>query len=194
LLNGDLGFERYSQIEFLALGASYAPARRKFRIEEALLLDITSLFPWDAYDRKLSWAARIGSEEARKEDCDGCHRQIAEGGAGISFHGFGGQDLWYALALARAAYASRQEPHHWDLGPGLRGGLLLRLSPLLRARAEARGEWDLLRSFERPWSWTYSLAQAYGFSQNWETRAEWELTDRPERDEALYRLSLTRFF
>jgi hypothetical protein len=150
--------------------------RKKFRLEELRFFEVTSLFPWDAYDQKLSWKLSGRVEEMRKLACDTCRRGVFEGGGGLSVHLFGEKDLWYSLVLARAAYASRTR---WDLGLGNESGLLFRFTPKHSTRLAAKGEWDFLRSFNRSWFWTFSYTQAYSFNQRWEVRGNFDFIPRP---------------
>jgi hypothetical protein len=176
LLDSPVGFEANSQIDFLAGALNYLPERKKFRLEELRFFEVTSLFPWDAYDQKLSWKLSGRLEETRKVACDTCRRGVLEGGGGLSAHLFGEKDLWYSLVLARAAYASRTR---WDLGLGSESGLLFRFTPKHSTRLTAKGEWDFLRSFNRPWFWTLSYTQAYSFNQRWEVRGNFDFIPRP---------------
>ncbi|MGE3260692.1 MAG: DUF4105 domain-containing protein [Bacteriovoracia bacterium] len=180
LLDGQLGFEPNAQIDIFSGSLAYLPERKKIRFEELRLFEVTSLFPWDNYDRKLSWKISARAEEIKKVPCDNCHRGVFEGGAGISFYGFGAKDLWYSLLTARSAYSSRVQ---WDLGLGSESGLLFRFSPRHSARFEARGEWDFFRSFGQSWSWNFSFTEAYTFNQRWELRAGVEYIPRTVLDE-----------
>lgn len=180
LLDSQVGFSANSQIDFLAASLDYLTARKKFRLEELRLFEVASLFPWDAYDQKLSWKLSGRLEEMRKTACDTCRRGVFEGGGGVSFHLFGEKDLWYSLVLARSAYSSRTK---WDLGLGTESGLLFRFTPKHSAQLSARAEWDFFRSFHRSWFWKYAYTQAYSFNQRWEVRGNFELLPRPEQNE-----------
>lgn len=179
LLDSEYGFESNAQIEFFSGGLSYLPARKKFRLEEFRLFEVQSLFPWDAYDQKLSWKISARLEPVQKVVCDGCYRGLFEGGGGVSVS-FSESFLAYSLLVARSAYASQEK---WDLGLGNESGFLLHFSPRLSARLQAKGEWDFFRSFGKSWFWDYSYAQAYSFSQRWELRGTFDWIPRSGRDE-----------
>jgi hypothetical protein len=194
LLDSELGFEPFSQIDYLNIYAYYVPKKNVLRLGEVRLFDATSLYPLAVYDHKFSWKLSLRSEQPLKTFCDSCQKQVLEGGGGLSAFGFSDHDLWYALLSVRAGYSARQTPYKWDIGPGLQSGLLYRFSPVHRANLEAKAEWDFNRAFQQSMFWSYSYAQAYSFSQRFELRGKLAYLARPDSPERRAELQASLFF
>ncbi len=177
LLNRSTGYEPNSSIELLSGRLSYGLQSKRLRLNELKLIEIVSLFPWDRFDKKLSWTVSARFEESLKENCGGCGRALLEGGGGVAGSIFG-RELFYVLGMGRAAYRDRQVPEPWDLGLGVNSGMLLRFSPSYAVDLGLRGEWDFFRSYDRSWDWSLRLSQAYSFSRRWEARFEADLRQR----------------
>src|SRR5205823_2884642 len=55
------GFSPRTQIEFFKLRLSVADRRRAVRLEEASLVEVTSLNAMDRFERRISWKMRVGA-------------------------------------------------------------------------------------------------------------------------------------
>jgi hypothetical protein len=194
LLDSELGFEPFSQIDYLNIYAYYVPKRAILHLGEARLFDATSLYPLEKYDHKFSWKLSVRAVQPQKKFCDTCQRVLLEGGGGLSWFGFSEHDLWYALLTAHAAYSTPQTPSKWDIGPGLQSGLLFRFSAAHRANLEAKAEWDFNHSFQQNVFWSYTYSQAYTFSQSIELRGKLAYLARIEFPDRRAELQASLFF
>src|SRR5204862_3750777 len=66
------GFSPRTQIEFFKLRLSVADRRRALRLEEASLVEVTSLNPIERFERRISWKLRVGATRVVDDGCHGC--------------------------------------------------------------------------------------------------------------------------
>jgi hypothetical protein len=72
LVDPPAGFSPRAQIEFFKLLLSLADRPGAVRLEQASLVDVTSLNPIDRFERRLSWKFRVGATRVADAGCDRC--------------------------------------------------------------------------------------------------------------------------
>ncbi|MFL5311435.1 MAG: DUF4105 domain-containing protein, partial [Myxococcales bacterium] len=139
------GFSPRTQIEFFKARLSLADRRRALRLEEASLVEVTSLNNIDRFERRISWKLRVGATRVVDGGCDGCVAGIFAVGGGPGFVS--------AAGLVSAAFTADAEllaaPGLQGLSgsgmrPGVGPGVLLRLLGGERAALVATGSWRWL--------------------------------------------------
>jgi hypothetical protein len=139
------GFSPRTQIEFFKLRLSLADRRRALRLEEASVVEVTSLNRIDRFERRISWKMRLGATRVVDGGCDGCAAGLFAVGGGPGFVSAGG-----ALSAALTADADLlAAPELRGLSgsgvrPGVGPGLLLRLLGGERAALVGTGSWRWL--------------------------------------------------
>tara|TARA_Y100000768_G_scaffold377875_1_gene351619 strand:+ start:408 stop:2291 length:1884 start_codon:yes stop_codon:yes gene_type:complete len=85
LLANDLGFDPYSEFQFLKGSLLYMIDDKKLKAEDFTLVSITSLDPWTKISKSLSWkvGAKIETMNERR-NCFLCHRVRTYGKLGLS--------------------------------------------------------------------------------------------------------------
>src|SRR5262249_54949176 len=84
------GFSPRTQIEFLKLLLSVGDREGAVRLEEASLVEITSLNSMDRFDRRPSWKFRVGATRVADSGCNRCVAGLISVGGGpgfVSAHG-----------------------------------------------------------------------------------------------------------
>ncbi|HET9062432.1 MAG TPA: DUF4105 domain-containing protein [Candidatus Binatia bacterium] len=141
------GYAAGANLEIGRTALRYEPERGRLRVEEVVLVDLTSLTPRDAFLRPISWSFDTGWRT----------RMLSDGsGDGVDAHGVaylrGGAGLVYALTdhslaygLARAAVeAADALDEKYAVAPGAEIGVLADwLDDRLRTRARVEG-WSYL--------------------------------------------------
>jgi hypothetical protein len=141
------GYAAGANLEIGRTALRYEPERGRLRVEEVVLVDLTSLTPRDAFLRPISWSFDTGWRT----------RMLSDGsGDGVDAHGVaylrGGAGLVYALTdrslaygLARAAVeAADALEEKYAVAPGAEIGVLADwLDDRLRTRARVEG-WSYL--------------------------------------------------
>ncbi len=139
------GFSPRTQIEFFKLRLSLADRRRALRLEEASLVEVTSLNRIDRFERRISWKMRVGATRVVDDGCNGCVAGMFAVGGGPGFVSDGG-----ALSAALTADVDLlAAPDLRGLSgsgvrPGVGPGLLLRLLGGERAALVGTGSWRWL--------------------------------------------------
>jgi hypothetical protein len=82
LLDPPAGFSSASQLEFLRLRLRFTERTSDLRVDDATIVEATSLHHFDRFDRRLSYHLRAGAEAIRDAGCSSCLAAVAEGGAG----------------------------------------------------------------------------------------------------------------
>jgi hypothetical protein len=139
------GFSPRTQIEFFKLRMTVADRRRAVRLEEASLVEVTSLNPMDRFERRISWKMRVGATRVVDGGCDGCVAGILAVGGGPGFVSAGGA-LSAALTADAELLAAPDLHGLSDTGvrPGVGPGVLLRLLAGERAALVGTGSWRWL--------------------------------------------------
>jgi len=139
------GFSPRTQIEFFKLRVSVADRRRVLRLEEASLVEVTSLNPIDRFERRVSWKMRVGATRVVDGGCDACVAGILAVGGGPGLVSSGGA---LSAALTADAELLAAPDLHGLSDSGMRAGvgpgLLLRLLGGERAALVGTGSWRWL--------------------------------------------------
>jgi len=139
------GFSPRTQIEFFKLRLSLADRHRALRLEEASLVEVTSLNRIDRFERRISWKMRVGATRVVDGGCNGCVAGMLAVGGGPGFVSEGG-----ALSAALTADAELlaapdlQGLSGSGVRPGVGPGVLLRLLGGERAALVGTGSWRWL--------------------------------------------------
>src|SRR5204862_59697 len=90
------GFSPRTQIEFFKARLTVADRHRPLHLEDASVVEVTSLNPIDRFERRVSWKMRLGATRVVDSGCSGC---IAGNLTGASPN-----------ASIRGGYAAPREP------------------------------------------------------------------------------------
>ncbi|MGE0528633.1 MAG: hypothetical protein AB7P49_16310, partial [Bdellovibrionales bacterium] len=157
LLSPDPGYAPFTEIEFPWLEAQVFG--NELRVHEFGLLNITSLFPLNAFSRQASWRVKMALETERGAECLNCLVPGVEVGGGGSVGNSGYR--FYALAIARAESHSHLAWGH-RLRVGLESGTIWSPSSHYKTRLVGRLLWDApyRNRNERTYdfTWDHSLA------------------------------------
>jgi Domain of unknown function (DUF4105) len=122
------GFSPRTQLEFLKVRVAILPRAPSLRLDEASLVEATSLNAFDRFERRVSWKLRAGASRVVDAGCRGCVAGQLEAGGGPALVAGGG-----ALAAAVTGDAELLGAPDlrglagWPVRPGLGPGAMLRL-------------------------------------------------------------------
>src|SRR5262249_36007372 len=126
---------------------SVADRPRVVRLEEASVVEVTSLNPIDRFERRVSWKFRLGATRVVDGGCEGCVAGLLAVGGGP---GFVSADGGLSAALTADAELLAAPDLHGLSGsgvrPGIGPGLLLRLLAGERVALVGTGTWRWLPS------------------------------------------------
>ena len=139
------GFSPRTQIEFFKLRLSVADRRRALRLEEASLVEVTSLNPIERFERRISWKLRVGATRVVDDGCHGCVAGMLAVGGGPGIVSAGG--AFSAALTADAELLAAPELSGLSgsgVRPGVGPGVLLRLLGTDRVALVGTGSWRWL--------------------------------------------------
>lgn len=182
LLNNDLGFTPFSEIDLFGLKLRYIPKSGLLFLEEVQIASIVSLSPWTSMEKPLSWKFQAGYYGLKDEGCYPCHAGRFEGGAGLSTELLPGT-LFFALGKLKAETGGGI-PGDFRFRQGLETGLLW--SPFSAWKWELAGEvyTDFFRSVDEKTKAQLRARTSFAFGPSWELRASY-LHFLPEKNIAL---------
>lgn len=169
LLNYDLGFSRYSHIDFPGIDLRWNDGERFLHVEKITGLEVTSLFPLSFIEKRLSWKFASNIYSPKDFGCTYCQVLHGEGGIGAAIDVFTPKVLFYALALVQADLGDSFQLGY-RYGPKLQSYFLLNpwLKYKLRVGADVAWEVNPFHRSERVIFW--NLEQSYSWKKDWETR------------------------
>jgi hypothetical protein len=170
LLNDDLGYTRFSQIDFPWFTLRYVPDDLKFTLDSATIAATTSLFPLTFLEKKPSWRLSLDYYSPKDYGCSYCHLFRGEAGGGATVELFSPDYIVYALVLADIeAGDSLRMGYRW--GPKLQVAGIL--NPIRRYKSQLVSELhtDLAQPDRQKLYYQFEWNQSYSFNQSWEVRA-----------------------
>ncbi len=126
LIDPPRGFPLRTQLEFFKARLTYAPRPGTLRLDEAWLVEATSLNLFDRFERRVSWKLRVGANRVTDRGCDGCVAGRLEVGGGPAFLTGDGALAAALTGDAELLAGGLQGPWGWPLRPGVGPGLLVR--------------------------------------------------------------------
>jgi hypothetical protein len=74
LMSNDLGFDPFSQFDFLVGSLIYDKQLNRISFDNLTLVNLTSLHPYSFYDPQFSWSAKVLADRIYDLECDLCHK------------------------------------------------------------------------------------------------------------------------
>lgn len=169
LLNKDLGYLRFSQIDFPNIYFRFYPNNQKLQLEKFELLHITSLFPLGFIEKRPSWKLQVGYVSARDLLSENTGVFRLESGLGATVELWNEKNIIYFLVLGHLETGSPLA-RGYRVGPRFQLATLLNPSENYKTRLSGTVSWDLFQN-DRPdhyfhWDWEHALS----LSQSWEVR------------------------
>ena len=139
------GFSPRTQIEFFKARLTVADRHRPLHLEDASVVEVTSLNPIDRFERRVSWKMRLGATRVVDSGCSGCIAGLFTVGGGPGFVSASGT---FSGALTADADVLGAPDLHGLSGsgfrPGVGPGVLLRLLGGERAALLGTATWRYL--------------------------------------------------
>lgn len=173
LLNRDVGFVPFSQVDFPSVQLRWSPATGGIRLHEVDLLKIVSLPPSTFVERPWAWKFNAAYAPLSDTACPDCRGFQLRSAAGWAFQArsrdgavearpylLGGLDLGAATALERILRA----------GPAVETGVVVRFGELWKIHADAELVGDVGQAW-RPWlHGRASVRAAFAGGEDWDVR------------------------
>ncbi len=168
------GYPDTAEIQFLPVTLRYYERDPRLTVEDASLIRLLSLSPWDEFSKKLSWSVNVGASRIRDAGCGSCLAGQLDVGGGVTVSAFNHGAMLYLLGNAQIDGLS---PIHDGLGHlplrvglGPSSGLRLRFTDDLIA--VARAEWLYLPLQEPKYTWLGQAAIRWQYVKNFALSVE----------------------
>lgn len=178
LLDGNLGFDPYTHIDYFNFDILYSFHSKNLYIDKAKYIDIKSINVYDPIEWKWSWRILLQSESLESSLCEGCYKHYGLGGFGAAYEIINKKLLLYGYLLAKAQY-SKALTKEFQIGPALESGLLLTLTPKLKSQIKFLAFDNLNNSSLTTLYKTYEIDLGYQVSQSWHLRLSTLINPKP---------------
>ena len=168
LLDSDVGYTPYSQLEFMGLRLRYLDDSQKFHLQEAKLLQITNLSPWNSLEKSKSYRVDLSLRTPHDLGCETCTTAYMAGGLGLSAELGSRQAIGFVLAEAEVE-AGQGIDRGGRFGPSLFVGMIGSPAPLWKVMATSRFHYFVNQ--DHPKLLELELGNGIQFSQSFQMRA-----------------------
>ncbi len=172
VMNNDLGYPEFSEIDFPNLTFRFYPQTGRFRLEQLQFVGMMTLVPFGFLEKRGSWKVNIEIQSPKDLSCEYCQVFHSEMAWGASVPMISSHFLAYVMG---GAYfdAGSGLTKAYRLGPTCEMGFLFNPWQPYKLRIKNNFYGDLFQSDRAPGFMVAALDQSYSFNAHWETRLEW---------------------
>jgi len=170
LLNSDLGYTPFSQVDFPGVTLRYYQRSDQIRLENIHLLSVTSLSPLKPLEKHPSWAFHLERLSPKDLLCDHCQAFHLDLGGGGSLEIGSQRGVFYSLAFLQGEVANHFGAG-WRFLPKWELGMLIQLAYRYKIQLQFDWMWDLFQKDRRNQFYQWQLNQSLSLSKSWDFRA-----------------------
>ena len=169
LMNDDTGYKRFSHVSFPEIRLRYYATSAKFNLEEFYGVGVTSLFPMNFLEKRISWKMEIKYHTPKDFGCLDCHAANFQSGIGATVNLFSPRYIFYTLGLINFETAPSLRKG-FRFNPGLRAAVMMHPIGKYKIAFVANAMTDLFQDDRRRTYYEYNVDQSLGLSQEWDVR------------------------
>lgn len=195
LLNSELGYTEFSQIEIFDLHLRSYFKKSQIRVENFEIFNAISFFPWDSLEQLPSWKMSLRYTTPRDLCSSDCHAWQFSGGIGMSAYLFSRHSIIALLATSRIEAIPGKVPLRG--GPGAEAFSLLNWEASQKISLSAQLQTDLFQTQRSKYDWKFEGGYSYSLSSHWEARgtANYRFSPAPQKNSSQeLGLGLSYFF
>ncbi len=195
LLNSDLGYTPFSQVDFPAVTLRYYLKSYQLRFENIHILSLTSLSPLADLDKHPSWTFHLEVLSPKDLSCNHCqvfHFDLGGGGAiGVGKN----KAIFYSLGVAQIE-AGNSFRLRYRVIPKWQMGSIIYLFEKYKIQLQSSWLWDLFQRERRAQFFEFQLNQSLALSQIWELRFMTQAVISSQENSSFYegKFSLNYYF
>lgn len=196
LMAKDLGFKKYSEIQFPWFEIRHRPNIKQTHLEELGALKIISLTPVSKVDFHASWKTTLGFFSPKDTGCLSCRHFVWEAGGGLAQDFSSEKHILYQFLTMRAEVEENIPQGHRIL-PTFEAGWISTMNDWWKIGAQASYSKDIGKTRLTDEYFRFQVSQSYFSSRNLDFRQkiEWvspKLSEHPAYTEL--RLDLSYYF
>jgi len=173
LMNNDLGYTRYQEINFPSITLRYWGSNQSLRLEHLNLVGLYSLFPVNSLESKFSWKGALELTAPKDFGCINCDVARFGGGIGYAIEPFGQWMTSYLLGQTGFEVGNPlREGYRILIGP--EAGVIFNPLQAWKARFSAILNFDPIQKNRSPYFLRLGHDQSLGLNPNFELRAAFE--------------------
>lgn len=199
LMSRDLGFDTFSQFDFLVGSFLYDFKLKKINIDELILVNLASLHEYRFYDPQLSWKARVGIDRIYDFDCTHCLKLNLSGLGGLTLRSQSDQSVFNLMAGIAGETASEINKAY-RLGPLFEVSFYSLVSPLsenLKIGLSNEIRFDATKKIRSDFYNQINMKTSYALNQNSDLRLEQKVVSRfgsLTKQSTIYEIKYGHFF
>ncbi|MFM8315219.1 MAG: hypothetical protein ACKOA8_13115, partial [Deltaproteobacteria bacterium] len=169
LLNSDLGYTPFSQLDFPGFTIRFYNQSEQLRFENIHFLSLTSLSPLKPLEKHLSWSFHFERLSPKDLVCDHCQVFHFDGGVGGTL-GVGDRNgVIYSLLMPQLELGSSLK-RGFRFVPKWQVGAILNFSDFYKVQALGNLVWDIFLETREPNFFDLQLNHSYALGKSWDFR------------------------
>jgi len=169
LLNSDLGYTPFSQVDFPYFNLRYYAKSEQLKLETLHVLSVVSLSPLTALEKHPSWTMHLEVVSPKDLSCDHCQAFHFDGGGGLALGYAKSKAIFYSLGIAQLE-AGKDFRLGYRLLPKWQTGSILNVVDKYKVQLQFSWVWDLFQKDRRSQFFELQMNQSLALSQNWDLR------------------------
>ncbi|MGZ3789236.1 MAG: Lnb N-terminal periplasmic domain-containing protein [Bacteriovorax sp.] len=179
LMSNDLGFDPFSQFDFLTGTLVYDKSLNRVSYDQLTLVNLISLHTYTFYDPQFSWAAKITSDRIYDLHCDLCHKIDARAYLGPTFKPRPSMALSFMAGVF--GEASKHLEEGYRAGLGFEGSFLYQLSSMIKIGFFDELRFDATKKIKKDYYNQIGFKESYFSGKNNEWRFESSMVSKFRR-------------
>jgi hypothetical protein len=169
LLNCDLGYTPFSQVDFPTLTLRYYNKSQQIRFENIHILSLTSLSPLKALEKHPSWTFHLEYLSPKDLTCDHCQVFHFDLGGGLTL-GIGSENaVLYSLWLGQFEAGNSFRLGYRFL-PKWQVGSVIKVTDAYKVQLLSNWVWDLFQRDRRGHFFEFQVNQSLALGRTWDLR------------------------
>lgn len=197
LLNSDVGYLPYSEVDFPNLTLRYSEDLHSLWIENLTVFSATSLPPMSELEKPFSWKVDLAYVTPKDLNCVNCHAAEFEGGGGAATSFLSNRVLVYSLGLLHFEDGSSIQ-NGFRFTPKLLSATLFHPISDFKMQLSAAAVADVWQSVRQSHFYELQWSNSLTLAHNWELRASAkEVLPGNRQENVIYRdftATLNRYF
>ncbi len=173
LMSRDLGYDAFSQFDFLSFAFLYDFKFKKIKLDELMIVNLASLHEYRYYDPQLSWKAKVNYERVYDLECDTCYKVNLSALGGVTYKPQNHSVLNFMLGVS--GEVSKHFVNQYRLGPQAELSYYSQIFENFKIGLSEELKFDATKKISKDYYHQTDLKTSYFLNQNNDLRLDVKL-------------------